>query len=147
VMEQTVQGGAVLLEGVRTFLAGTDPKPVDTPSIESSLRAMRRYEQVAKALPPAPQGSFAVGTSNLQRRIRDELGLDYTLGETEALAVSEVERVVSCSNPFARDLEAIIRRSKLFPRLERRGARTGRFLNFIATKRSELHGVFARRTP
>jgi uncharacterized protein (DUF885 family) len=64
VMEQTVQGGAVLLEGVRTFLAGTDPKPADTPSVESSLRAMRRYEQAAKVLPPAPQGSFAVGTSN-----------------------------------------------------------------------------------
>lgn len=93
VMEQTVAGGADLLKGVAEFLAGTDPKPGDAESIASALKALHRYRDRAKGLPLAPGRSFAVGAASLQRRVRDELGLDYTLGEIEALAVSEVRRV------------------------------------------------------
>ncbi len=38
-------------------------------------------------------GAFAVGAAVLQRRVRDQLGLDYSLGEIEALALSEIKRV------------------------------------------------------
>ena len=41
----------------------------------------------------AKPGSFAIGTAMLQRRIRDELGLDYTVGQVEAVALSEIDRV------------------------------------------------------
>ena len=41
----------------------------------------------------AKPGSFAIGTTMLQRRIRDELGLDYTIGQVEAVAVAEIERI------------------------------------------------------
>ena len=39
------------------------------------------------------RGSFAIGPAALQRRVRDELGLDYTLGQVESLALGEIERV------------------------------------------------------
>jgi len=54
---------------------------------------MEKYRDRAKRLRPAPDGSFAVGSEMLQRRVRDELGLDYTLGQIETLALSEVQRV------------------------------------------------------
>jgi uncharacterized protein (DUF885 family) len=43
----------------------------------------------------AATGSFAIGAEALQRRVRDEVGLDYTLGQVEALALSEVQRIGS----------------------------------------------------
>jgi hypothetical protein len=46
-----------------------------------------------KQRPVAPAGSFAVGAMALQRRVRDELGLDYTLGQVETLASGEVQRI------------------------------------------------------
>jgi uncharacterized protein (DUF885 family) len=44
--------------------------------------------------------------SVLQRRVRDELGLDYTLGEIEALAQSEIARVGSLLHAVCRKLGA-----------------------------------------
>src|SRR5205823_3756656 len=61
--------------------------------LKSVQQALHRYGERAKSRPSAPASSFAVGPELLQRRIRDELGLDYTLGQVEALAVAEVERV------------------------------------------------------
>ena len=54
---------------------------------------MQRYRERVQQRPLAPAGSFAIGAAALQRRVRDELGLDYTLGQVEALALGEVERV------------------------------------------------------
>lgn len=93
VMEQTVAGGAALLEGVETFLQGVQPQPADRTQVRATLRAMKKYRDRAKRRPLAPAGSFAVGAETLQRRVRDELGLDYTLGQIETLALGETERV------------------------------------------------------
>ncbi|SPE60582.1 conserved hypothetical protein [Verrucomicrobia bacterium] len=106
VMEQTVAGGAVLLEGVGEFLGtvetgdGTKPrkaarpgKPGDSPT-KAAQRALERYRATVKRQRLAPPGSFAVGAAALQRRVHEELGLDYTLGQVESLALSEVDRVL-----------------------------------------------------
>ncbi|MEK7706448.1 MAG: DUF885 domain-containing protein [Verrucomicrobiota bacterium] len=93
VMEQTVAGGAALLEGVETFLQSVQPQPADRTQVRATLRAMKKYRDRAKRRPLAPAGSFAVGAETLQRRVRDELGLDYTLGQVETLALGETERV------------------------------------------------------
>jgi uncharacterized protein (DUF885 family) len=45
------------------------------------------------ARPVAPRNSFALGAERLQRRVRDELGLDYTLGQVEAVALAEADRI------------------------------------------------------
>ncbi len=93
IMEQTVSGGSILLEGVRKFLAGVSAQPRDEGLVRAAEKALQRYAARAKDKPPAPAGSFAIGSAALQRRVRDELGLDYTLGQIEALALGEVERV------------------------------------------------------
>jgi len=54
---------------------------------------MQRYRVRVTWRRPAPPGSFAIGAKALQRRVRDELGLDYTLGQVEALALGEAERL------------------------------------------------------
>lgn len=93
VMEQSVAGSVVLLEGVRKFLRANSPAPADEGLIRSAERAFQRYLNRAKGRGLAPAGSFAIGAAALQRRVRDELGLDYTLGQVESLALGEVERV------------------------------------------------------
>ena len=93
VMEQTVAGGMALLEGVRQFLRNADPEPGDEALICATGSAMQRYRAQVKRRRPAPAGSFAIGAAALQRRVRDELGLDCTLGQVEALALGETERL------------------------------------------------------
>ena len=93
VMEQTVAGGMALLEGVGKFLQTAAPQPGDAALVSAAGKAMQRYRERVKQRPLAPAGSFAIGAAALQRRVRDELGLDYTLGQVEALALGEVERV------------------------------------------------------
>jgi uncharacterized protein (DUF885 family) len=93
VMEQTVAGGAALLEGVGTFLHGVRPQPTDSKHVRATLRAMGKYRDRVRRRPLAPAGSFAIGAEMLQRRVRDELGLDYTLGQIETLALGEAQRV------------------------------------------------------
>jgi uncharacterized protein (DUF885 family) len=93
VMEQTVQGGMALLEAVEKFLQQAAPQPGDDALVTAAGKAMQRYRQRVRQRPTAPAGSFAIGAAALQRRVRDELGLDYTLGQVEALALGEVERV------------------------------------------------------
>ena len=93
VMEQTVSGGATLLEAVAKFLGSVEPQAADAAALRSTQKALQAYLDRARQRPPAPAGSFAVGAAALQRRVRDELGLDYTLGQVEALALGEVQRV------------------------------------------------------
>jgi uncharacterized protein (DUF885 family) len=93
VMEQAVAGSPALLAGAAKLLAKHDPRPDDAADLRATQRALNRYRDAVQARPPAPAGSFAIGPERLQRRVRDELGLDYTLGQIEALALGEVERV------------------------------------------------------
>jgi uncharacterized protein (DUF885 family) len=93
VMEQSVSGGPILLEGVKKFLDGVAPNAEDVARVQKTRKALEQYRNRVKGRPSAPPGSFAVGATSLQRRIRDELGLDYTLGQVEALALGEVKRV------------------------------------------------------
>ena len=93
VMEQTVAGSEALLDGAEKFLAANKPQPNDAEQIRAARKAFKQYGETVKSRPVAPPKSFAVGAETLQRRIRDEVGLDYTLGQVEALAIGEAERV------------------------------------------------------
>jgi uncharacterized protein (DUF885 family) len=93
VMEQTVGGAGALLDGVGTLLAKTAPQKSDAGLVSGARKAFQRYRNKVKARPTAPLNSFAVGAATLQRRVRDELGLDYTLGQVESAALTEVDRV------------------------------------------------------
>jgi uncharacterized protein (DUF885 family) len=93
VMEQTAAGGMELLRGVGKFLQTAAPQAGDAALISAAGKAMQRYRERVKHRPPAPAGAFAIGATALQRRVREELGLDYTLGQVETLALGEVERV------------------------------------------------------
>ena len=93
VMEQTVTGGMALLEGVGKFLQTVAPQPGDAALISAAGKAMQRYREQVTQRPLAPAGSFALGAAALQRRVWDELGLDYTLGQVETLALGEARRL------------------------------------------------------
>jgi len=110
VMEEAVAGAQALLQGVAEFLQDSHPQPTDKTRVASTLRALKRYQSRVKRLRLAPAGSFAVGVEVLQRRVRDELGLDYTLGQIETLALGEEQRVCAllqkaCA-PFGRNRKA-----------------------------------------
>ena len=67
--------------------------PDDASLLGAAKRALESYRDRVRRRDCAPAGSFAVGAAVLQRRVRDELGLDFTLGQVEAAALGEVERV------------------------------------------------------
>jgi uncharacterized protein (DUF885 family) len=93
VMEQTLVGAKLLLQGVTGLLIKTGAKPGDATAIASTLKALEGYRNLARGLRPATPGSFAIGPECLERRVRDELGLDYTLGQIETLALGEARRI------------------------------------------------------
>jgi len=93
VMEESVAGAGSLLDGIGTFLSRQPPQPADAARLASARRAFTEYRDAIAALPLAPAGSFALGAPALQRRVRDQLGLDCTLGEVESIALGEAERV------------------------------------------------------
>jgi uncharacterized protein (DUF885 family) len=93
VMEQSVAGGQVLLDGVKRFFGNVGTKGNDDADITATKKALEGYGGKVKQRRVAPEGSFAVGAMALQRRVRDELGLDYTLGQVETLALGEVQRI------------------------------------------------------
>jgi uncharacterized protein (DUF885 family) len=93
VMEQTVAGAPVLLQAVGKFLTAAGPQPEDKSRLAAAQKALERYRDAVKYHSPAPAGSFAIGALNFQRRVRDDLGLDYSVGEVEALALAEAERL------------------------------------------------------
>jgi uncharacterized protein (DUF885 family) len=93
IMEQTAAGAGSLFEAVAVFLKKVQPRRSDTALIAAAQKAFARYHKKVVARTLAKAGSFAVGAEILQRRVRDQLGLDYSLGEIEALALSEIKRV------------------------------------------------------
>jgi uncharacterized protein (DUF885 family) len=107
VMESTIEGAELLLQGVDEFLRVDGAAPYKASVTAPVLKALHRYREHARGLPTAPAGSFAIGAHSLQRRVRDELGLDYTLGQIESLAVGETKRIgallkTACA-PFGRN--------------------------------------------
>ena len=88
VMDQTVAGAGALFEAVRSFMGANAERLIAT-----SQKAVAHYHTEVMARPLAAKNSFALGATRLQRRVRDELGLDYTLGQVESLALSEADRV------------------------------------------------------
>jgi uncharacterized protein (DUF885 family) len=92
-MEQTVAGAEALFMAVATFLGKNRPSASDTDSFASARKALDDHANFARTLPLAPEGSYSIGAEMLQRRVRDQLGLDYSLGQIEALALAEIERV------------------------------------------------------
>ncbi len=93
IMQQSVAGAPLLLEGVAKLLHHNGTQSEDVSLLGGAKKALERYRNRASARPLSPAGSFAVGPEMLQRRVRDELGLDYTLGQVENLAIAEVNRV------------------------------------------------------
>jgi uncharacterized protein (DUF885 family) len=93
IMRQTTDGADALFTAIATFLQRTASQPKDKTRISSAKKAVQQYRDKAQDRATAPPGSFAVGPEPMQRRIRDQLGLDYTLAEIEALALAETRRI------------------------------------------------------
>jgi uncharacterized protein (DUF885 family) len=93
VMEEGCAGAASLLEAVGTFLERHSPGRNDKTLLTAANQAVGDYRDEVAKRKLAPKSSFAVGKDVLQRRVRDELGLDCTLGQLEALATAEAERI------------------------------------------------------
>jgi len=93
VMKRTLAGTDSLLAAVRTVLLRQQPQTTDDDLIKATEKALGSYRAAIFNLPLAPADSFAIGATAMQRRVRDELGLDYTLGQIEALALGETERI------------------------------------------------------
>jgi uncharacterized protein (DUF885 family) len=92
VMEEGCAGASSLFDAVGVFLERA-PVKNDAALISSANRAVGEYRDSVAERKLAPKSSFAVGKEILQRRVRDELGLDYTLGQLESLASAEAERI------------------------------------------------------
>ena len=113
IMQQSVAGAGALFDAVQSFLGQKDIK-----LIASAQRAVERYHNEVMDRPLAPRNSFALGVDCLQRRVRDELGLDYKLGQVEALALSEAGRIgellkKSCAkHGKAKSAEVIIEKAR-----------------------------------
>jgi uncharacterized protein (DUF885 family) len=113
VMEEGCAGADSLLSAVGTFLGGES----DAPLISATQKAVERYRDRVSDREPAPAGSFAIGAASMRRRVRDELGLDYSLAEIESLALAEAERIGSllskaCAPHGDASVEAIIGRAR-----------------------------------
>lgn len=93
IMEETIAGAPSLLESIQAFLRKLNGPARDGELAAGVLKALQAYAETARRCEPAPAGSFAVGREVMERRVRDELGLDYTLGQIESLAEAEVARV------------------------------------------------------
>jgi uncharacterized protein (DUF885 family) len=85
VMQQTYGGAGSLFDAVDTFLG--------KPSTRNARRAAKDYHDAVMKRPLAPEGSFAIGAEAMQRRVREQIGLDYGLAEIESLALGEAVRV------------------------------------------------------
>ena len=85
VMQQTFGGAGSLFDAVDTFLK--------KPATSTARKAAKKYHDAVMKRPLAPEGSFAIGAESMQRRVTDQLGLDYTLAEIETLAQGEAKRI------------------------------------------------------
>lgn len=106
IMKQTEAGAASLFEAVESFLQSHQPAAADALAVEAAQTAFANYSKSVRSRKPAPPGSFSIGAGRLQRRVRDELGLDYTLGEIESLALGEIERVQGLMKDACRQFRA-----------------------------------------
>ncbi len=86
VMEQTCAGAPALFDAVDAFTR-------EDHSTAAARKAVVAYRDRVMSLAPAPEGSFAIGAVSLQRLVHEQLGLDYSLGEIEALAMAETRRI------------------------------------------------------
>jgi uncharacterized protein (DUF885 family) len=60
--------------------------------VTAARKAAKDYHDTVMKRPLAPAGSFAIGPEAMQRRVREQIGLDYTLAEIETLALGEAVR-------------------------------------------------------
>ncbi len=95
IMADAFKASEVFFDAVAGFLQANGSQRADATSLARAKRACQRYHDSVLAKRVAKPGSFAIGAAAMQRRIRDELGLDYTLGQVEAVALSEIDRVGS----------------------------------------------------
>ena len=93
IMADSYKASGVFFDAVAGFLQANGRQRPDATLLAAANRACQRYHDSVLAKRLAKPGSFAIGAAALQRRIRDELGLDYTLGQVEAVALSEIDRV------------------------------------------------------
>jgi len=93
VMSDGCAGAESLFGAVGQYLKTHGDSKHDTKLLATAGKAVTYYRDRVQEYPLAPAGSFAVGADIMQRRIRDELGLNYTLGEIESLALKEAERI------------------------------------------------------
>jgi uncharacterized protein (DUF885 family) len=93
IMERTAQGAGSLFDAIAKFFHAAGERDNDGSLIRGAQKAVKHYRDSILALPLAPQGAFAVGSAALARRVRDQLGLDYSLGEIESLALGEIGRI------------------------------------------------------
>ena len=92
IMEQSAEGAPALFAAVSTFLE-KHSAPREAALVAAAQKAVTQYHDTVRVRPLAPAGSFAIGAEQTQRRVHEQLGLDYTLGEIESLALGEVERL------------------------------------------------------
>jgi len=125
VMQQTYAGAASLFDAVETFLGCRSPlTPSLSPSggegarragegaatraeaalVSSTRLAAKQYHAAVMKRPLAPERSFAIGAEAMQRRVQEQLGLDYTLAEIESLALGEAKRIGALLDAACRQL-------------------------------------------
>ena len=95
IMDNSFKASDSFFDAVASFLKTNGNKKEDPSIILLAKRGCRRYHANVMSKRLAKPNSFAIGAEQLQRRIRDELGLDYTVGQVEAIALSEIERISS----------------------------------------------------
>jgi uncharacterized protein (DUF885 family) len=93
IMEEAIAGEPSLLTSTQKLLESQSPSAADARLLSNTTRSLQRYRDKVRSLKPAKPGSFSLGATALQRRIRDDLGLDYSLSEVEQLALSEINRI------------------------------------------------------
>lgn len=93
ILERTVEGAPSMFSALATFLKSHAPQATDTRLLLQAQRAVDRYRDEVLNRVPAAAGSFAIGRESLARRVRHQLALDYTLGQIEALATQETQRL------------------------------------------------------
>jgi uncharacterized protein (DUF885 family) len=93
IMEEAVAGGPSLLASAQRLLESHNPSPNDAHLLSSTTHSLERYRDKVRNLKPARPGSFSLGATAVQRRVREDLGLDYTLSEIERLALNEIGRI------------------------------------------------------
>jgi uncharacterized protein (DUF885 family) len=93
IMEGEVAGAPKLLESVATILSRNAPQDRDASDLKGAAKAFEKYRERVQRMPASAPCAYALGAAVMQRRVRDELGLDYSLGQIEALALSEANRI------------------------------------------------------